>query len=232
MDFRKEKRMAKDFQKTRVCGRVKICGIVRPEDAHMAVRAGAAYIGCIVGFNSSPRHVSLARAREIQKAAGDQAAVVWVVDEISSAILQAARTTGVSVLHVHRLTADSCVRAHASGMQVWQVVQSRTSTIVQGADAVVVDARNPAHGGGGSGMLSDWEYARILQEQGRQVVLAGGLTPENIAAAVAHVRPWAVDVSSGVEAEPGKKDSRKTTVFIRSATSAFAAGGAGKEETV
>ena len=86
------------------------------------------------------------------------------------------------------------------------------------ADKVVVDAKNPIHGAGGSGALSDWKFARELQQQGYSVVLSGGLNQENVLEAIQEVQPDVVDVSSGVEARPGVKGLDLVKKFIKCTT--------------
>jgi len=86
-------------------------------------------------------------------------------------------------------------------------------------DKIVVDAKNPLHGAGGSGKLSDWGLAKQLVDEGYDVVLSGGLNPENVQEGITYSRPRIVDTSSGVEISPGVKDLKKVERFIKNATS-------------
>ena len=95
--------------------------------------------------------------------------------------------------------------------------------LAAGADALLVDARATSATGtvyGGTGNLSDWSLAREMADSGARVILAGGLAPENVAAAIGAVRPWAVDVISGVEARKGIKDHARVAAFITAARDA------------
>ncbi len=197
--------------------RVKICGITRLEDALAAARAGADALG----FNFWPRSKRYLDPR----AAGEIiahlppfiAAVGVFVDPTREEALRAAALSGVHWLQLH-------------GDEPPELCASLTLPVIKGIrvhdraslDALaeydvagfLLDTDTPGYGG--SGTTFDWTLAA---EGARRapIVLAGGLTPENVADAVRQVRPWAVDVASGVESAPGVKDHEKTARFIREA---------------
>jgi len=201
--------------------RAKICGLTRAQDAAVAVAAGADYLGVV--FAGSPRRVTTQAAAEVKAAAG----VIPVfgvfgeqsVDEILR-ISRAATLAGAQLHGAYRR--EDAARLRAQGLQVWRVVRLagsgdlgilRESAV--DADAVLVEPR-VAHATGGTGIPLDLALARDARARlaGGTMVLAGGLTPETVAAAVALVRPDIVDVSSGVERLPGIKDPDKIARFL------------------
>lgn len=201
--------------------RAKICGLMRPEDAVAAVRAGASYLGVVLA--SGPRRVTPERAAEISAAsAGVPVFGVYgrqSVDEILD-LSRAAHLVGAQLHGVYRR--DDAVRLRAAGLVVWRVVRIAApedldllNEAVRDADAVLVEPLVP-HAAGGSGVSLDLAVAREARSRlaGATMVLAGGLTPETVGAAVALVRPEVVDVSSGVERLPGIKDPAKISRFV------------------
>jgi phosphoribosylanthranilate isomerase len=201
--------------------RVKICGLTRPEDAATAAAAGAAYLGVV--FAGGPRQVSAALASEISAASagvpvfgvyGEQS-----VEEIVE-LSRAARLAGAQLHGPYPRRAAASLRA--AGLRVWRVVRiaapddlDSLADSARDADAVLVEPR-VAHAAGGTGVSLDLAVAREARQRlaGQTMVLAGGLTPETVAAAVALVRPEVVDVSSGVERLPGIKDPDKIARFL------------------
>lgn len=187
---------------------VKICGITRAEDAESAAACGASAIG-FVFWDRSPRAVSLEAATGI---AGAVPRGVLRVGVFVNALPHVVRRYVAQVpLDVVQLHGDEPVDwADAFGRPVIKAVNPADRAheawlaAPPGAATLLVDAVDRARRGG-TGELADWEAAGALARL-RPVVLAGGLRPENVAAAVAAVRPYAVDVSSGVEARPGVKD--------------------------
>ena len=187
---------------------VKICGITRTDDAEAAVEAGAAAIG-FVFWPKSPRFVDPYRARAI--AATLPAFVVPVgvfVNQPAEYVRRVAALLGLGAVQLHGdedvaytegvrypvIKAVSIERAHrADEIDVWP----RTTMLL-------LDAHDPVSRGG-TGRTIDWSAAAPIAER-RRTLLAGGLTPENVAEAVALVRPFGIDVSSGVERSPGVKD--------------------------
>jgi phosphoribosylanthranilate isomerase len=201
--------------------RAKICGLTRAEDAAAAVAAGADYLGVV--FAGGPRQVTVPAAAEVRQAAG----VVPVfgvfgeqsVDEILR-ITHAAALTGAQLHGTYRH--EDAARLRAEGLRIWRVVRlagpedlGLLREAAVDANAVLVEPR-VAHVSGGSGVVLDLVLAREARARlaGGTMVLAGGLTPETVAAAVALVRPDIVDVSSGVERLPGIKDPEKIARFL------------------
>jgi phosphoribosylanthranilate isomerase len=204
---------------------VKICGLTRAIDAEAADAAGAAYLGVI--FAGGPRHRTPIEARATL--AGRRARKVGVFASQSGAeISDVAGLVGLDVVQLHG-TSDperlSSVRA-ATGLEIWAVVQTADGilpddieALADAADALVIDAMAPNRLGG-SGIAVPWgvlgESLDAL-ESGHRIVLAGGLTAENVAEAIGYVSPMIVDVSSGVESEPGVKDHLRIRAFMAAA---------------
>ena len=186
---------------------VKICGITEPHDAVQAVAAGASAIG-IVFWPASPRAVDTARAREIVAAVPAFVSVVGVfVNQVEEAI-HLAGTLGLSAVQFHGdETIDECRRPR---VRVVKAIPVRDASAIDAALAlpesvtVLLDAHDAVKRGG-TGQSVDWTIAREIARR-RLTVLSGGLNPDNVRDAVAAVRPWAIDVSSGVERAPGRKD--------------------------
>jgi phosphoribosylanthranilate isomerase len=201
---------------------VKICGLTRPVDAEFADASGAAYLGVI--FAGGPRQRPPAEARATL--AGRRAHKVGVFSSQSGTeIAQIAGEAGLDVIQLHG--AADPERAHAvraaTGLEVWAVVRTADGTLPEGteeladaADALLVDAL-VAGRLGGSGVAVPWGIlgeSLDAMESGHRIVLAGGLTPDNVAEAISYVSPMVVDVSSGVESAPGVKDHARIQAFI------------------
>jgi phosphoribosylanthranilate isomerase len=194
---------------------VKICGITSEEDALLAVAMGADAVGFV--FAPSSRQISPSKAADIVKRLPTEILTVGVfrhetrqriVDIVHQAGLRAAQ------LHGHETATDSrwvrarvplVIKAFSSGDPALDDADD------YGADAILVDSARP-----GSGEVFDWSLAEGAPTN-RKVILAGGLTPENVTDAVRQVRPWGVDVSTGVESSPGHKDARKLRAFVQAA---------------
>ncbi len=199
----------------------KICGITRLTDALHAVQHGATALG-FVFWPHSPRHVSPEKAAEIIGELPDTVTAVGVfvnqpVDEIAH-IAAAARIT---VIQLHG--EEPPAYASALAWPVWRAasLHAMNGTLADWpADTtVLLDAHDPVRRGG-TGSRIDWTAAAGIAKR-RRVVLAGGLTPENVADAIETVRPFGVDVSSGVEETPGVKDLDKVARFLERAKAAF-----------
>jgi phosphoribosylanthranilate isomerase len=210
---------------------VKICGLTRSIDAEYADAAGADYLGVI--FAGGPRERTPAQARDTL--AGRRARKVGVFADHSEADIAATlERVGLDVVQLHAgASADRVERVRAAtGAEVWAVVRTADGTLPEGveelcdvADALVIDTLVPGRLGG-SGVALPWdrvgESLDALDAHPR-IVLAGGLTAENVAEAIELVAPTVVDVSSGVESSPGIKDHARIRAFIA------AARGAGEE---
>lgn len=207
---------------------VKICGLTRPEDAELADAAGAEYLGVI--FAGGPRHRPVADARATL--AGRRARKVGVfADQAPEQIAGIAAEAGLDVVQLHGGADVERVRAvrAATGLEVWAVLRTRDGVLpgnadelADEADALVVDAL-VAGQLGGSGVTVPWLVlgeSLDAMERGHRVVLAGGLTPENVEEAIDYVSPMIVDVSSGVESAPGIKDHARIRAFIAAAHAA------------
>lgn len=199
--------------------RVKICGITSPEDALVAAEAGADAIGLIF-WATSQRAVDLDTAKVIARALPPFVSVVGVfVDDTPDHVRSVADAVGLSAVQLHgsESVADwarfprpvlKAMPVEAYADSPWQTARA----------AILVDAHDPVTVGG-TGRTVDWDRARDIAAT-RRLVLAGGLTPDNVAQAIAQVRPWGVDVASGVERAPGIKDHDKVRAFIAAARAA------------
>jgi phosphoribosylanthranilate isomerase len=184
--------------------RVKICGITRPEDARMAADAGAHAVGVVL-CSDSARCVTPERAREVFAAAGPLVVRVAVTHTARKADLQEILSAGpdaIQISHPFEFPPERRFR-------VFRVLR-RGDPPREDCDAVVIDDSH------GQGRPFDPSYARNLIARSRvPVILAGGLTPENVGSAIRAINPYAVDVSSGVETSPGVKDHRLIRAFLR-----------------
>jgi phosphoribosylanthranilate isomerase len=190
--------------------RVKICGITSVFDAAMAAGHGAAAIG-MVFWPSSPRCIDKQRAREIVSALPPFVSTVGVFVNQVGAARDLAADLRLSAVQFHGdESLDDC---RGFGVPVIKAVAVRDRSAVAAAMAypddvtVLLDAHDPIRRGG-TGTTIDWSVAAEISLE-RPVILSGGLNAGNVADAIAAVRPWAIDVSSGVEASPGRKDPAK-----------------------
>jgi phosphoribosylanthranilate isomerase len=197
--------------------RVKICGITREQDARLAVELGAAALG----FNfypPSPRFVTPEAARGIMESVPPLVLAVGVFAEESDArhVARVARRAGVSAVQLHASsfrTTENALRAFRM-IRAVAVREGMKAEELAGlkADALLLDAFDTELRGG-TGKSFDWNFAREAARFGT-IILAGGLTPENICHAVLEARPFAVDVASGVESSPGIKDPGMLRAFF------------------
>jgi phosphoribosylanthranilate isomerase len=197
--------------------RVKICGVTRLEDALLAARLGADALG----FNFWPgsrRFVTPAAAREIIVRLPPFVTPVGVfVNQPEAELRAVAGETGIQVLQLHGdETPELCARLPLPVLKAIPVDQLRSLSRLLSYDVLGFLLDTPSRGHGGSGRPFDWSLAEGVSEVA-PVVLAGGLTPENVAEAVRAVRPWAVDVASGVESSPGVKDADRMARFLEAA---------------
>jgi phosphoribosylanthranilate isomerase len=197
---------------------VKICGITNEDDALFAVAMGADAVGFV--FAPSPRQIAPQQAFDITRRLPPEVLTVGVFrDEHPSRVIETANRSGVKAVQLHgRETAAQTTEIAGSIRYVIKAFASDSPHLRRadqyGTDLVLIDAPNP-----GSGKLFDWDIAAEVPE-GLRLILAGGLDPDNVAAAVETVEPWGVDVSSGVEAAPGRKDPTKVRRFIANARAA------------
>jgi phosphoribosylanthranilate isomerase len=207
---------------------IKICGLTRSVDAEYADAAGVEYLGVI--FAGGPRERTVTHARDTL--AGRRARKVGVFDtQDEDVIATHVELVGLQVVQLHgAANADRVERVRAAtGAEVWAVVRTPDGMLPDGvdelcetADALLVDALAPGRLGG-TGVPVPWdrlgESLDALDYHPR-IVLAGGLTPENVAEAIDLVGPNAVDVSSGVETSPGIKDHSRIRAFVAAVRSA------------
>lgn len=196
--------------------RVKICGFTRVDDAVFAARLGVDAIG-LVFYADSPRNIEITQAVEIVKAMPAFVSVVALfVDEQEEKIRHVLERVSIDCLQFHGDESPEACRIY--GKRYLKAVRMQNDTDVSelakryyDADGLLLDAFHPA-AQGGTGHQFDWTL--IPRQCDLPVILAGGLDDTNVAAAVEQVQPYALDVSSGVEAEKGIKDKAKMTAFI------------------
>jgi phosphoribosylanthranilate isomerase len=196
---------------------VKIEGITSEEDALLAIAMGADALGFV--FAPSPRQIAPGRVADIVKRLPPEILTVGVfqdeaaqrvLDVVGHAGLKAAQLHGHETAEVTKWVAERVwtIKAFAAGDR------AIANAMEYGVRAIIIDAPSP-----GSGQVFDWRLADGAPP-GVPLILAGGLNAENVAEAIAAVRPWGVDVATGVEASPGKKDPRKLRAFIAAAKAA------------
>lgn len=197
---------------------VKICGITTEEDALLAVAMGADAVGFV--FAPSPRQIAPARAADIAKRLPPEILTVGVFrDEAPQRVVDVVNASGLRAAQLHgHENADDTIWVHRRVSVVIKAFPGGDPELANapkyGADVVLLDSASP-----GSGRVFDWSLAEGAPS-GLRILLAGGLTPENVAEAIERVRPWGVDVSSGVESAPGVKDPTKVRRFIKAARAA------------
>jgi phosphoribosylanthranilate isomerase len=212
--------------------RIKFCGMTRGDDAAYARELGASYVGVI--FTESPRKVSVDSARAVFEAAGRVLGHVAVFgDESADEIVTGATESGADIvqLHCRRGVSDvEALRKTFSG-KIWAVIsvepnsdslQDDAARMADVADALLLDTRVGGRSGG-TGTPFSWDRFSDAIERLRertQLVVAGGLTPENVRDAIGFLAPDIVDVSSGVEISPGVKDPARMKAFAEAVRSA------------
>lgn len=203
---------------------IKLCGMTRPEDARAAEAAGADAVGFI--FAPSPRQVSAAQARLISKELGPFIARVGVFvnasrDEIEAVLEQ----VDLDVLQLHGSETPEQIEAlRPLGLRMIKSIRVRDAESLSRldeypVDTFLLDSYVPGVPGG-TGHTFDWSLATEIARNHR-IILAGGLTPDNVAEAIKIVQPFGVDTSSGIERAPGIKDHEKMEQFIARARSSY-----------
>ncbi len=204
--------------------RIKICGITRAEDATLAAEAGADAIGLV--FARSPRQVTIRQAGRIVAALPPLVSAVGVfVNARLATVVRTVAELGLSAAQLHGDESPDFVH-RLGGIRVIKALRVRDRSFVDqlaafrdaGVCGILLDAYSPKVRGG-SGQRFDWDLVSGLRQTGAlddapPLILAGGLTPRNVRAAVRRVRPWGVDVSSGVEDEPRVKSAERITRFV------------------
>lgn len=201
--------------------KVKICGNTNWADARRAIAGGADFLGFIF-YKDSPRYISPARARQIVRRLPKRVSSVGIfVNENEAKMLEIARTVGLDYLQLPGEEPSETVARLARNVPVIKAVQVKEPfraaklTPFKHATALLLDGYHRRLRGG-TGKTFDWTIARRAKRYGR-IFLAGGLTPENVGAAIRTAKPYAVDVCSGVESKPGKKDPVRLKAFLRAA---------------
>ena len=208
--------------------RVKICGLTRESDVETAIRAGADLVGLVL-FHRSPRHVDIPQAARLADIARGQARIVTLlVDPDDVLLAEVIDTVRPDYVQLHGSETQGRVSAIHDGYDV-PIIKAlglaspddlvRMDDYSNLCDLLLLDAK-PAPGDtrpGGLGRAFDWDILAPPRANHADFMLAGGLTPDNVADAVRIVRPWGVDVSSGVESAPGVKDAAKVDAFVRAA---------------
>lgn len=204
--------------------RVKVCGLTTGSDRDAAVGAGADALGFLVDVPvETERELAPDRAAELIDGAPPFVTTVLVtMPDAADRALELVEVTGADAIQLHNDLPVGAVEsvAERGGVPVLKAIDADPEAAARYApvaDALLVDART-AEGAGGTGRQSDWaKAAEIRQAVDRPVVLAGGLTPDNVADALAAVGPYAVDVSSGVERAEGRKDHDAIRAFVAAA---------------
>lgn len=201
--------------------KVKICGITCVEDALHAAACGADALG-LVFYAKSPRVVSRERARQIVAVLPPLVTTVGLfVNEAPGTIREVVDYCGLDLIQLHGdELPEQCLYPPRRVLKALRIKgeQSLVGLDAYHVSALLLDAWRP-DSYGGTGALCDWQLAaRVARE--RRVLLAGGLTAENVDEAIRLVRPYGVDVSSGVECAPGRKDPERVEAFIRNARAA------------
>ena len=195
---------------------IKICGLTNLDDARAALDAGADFLGFVL-YHRSPRCISAAALRRIaDNLSGDRRMVGVFVNELPERVAQIASDCGLYAAQLH---GDELHREFAGlSLPVWRAVRVRHDGAPEPepnqwpAARYVLDAFMPGVYGG-TGMTADWSFAAALAKR-FPVMLAGGLTPENVGEALRTVQPVGIDVAGGVESEPGRKDRLKLKAFV------------------
>jgi phosphoribosylanthranilate isomerase len=198
---------------------IKICGTTSEDDALLAVAMGANAVGFI--FAPSPRQISPQRVADIVKRLPREEVMTVGVfrDDAPRRVVEVVYAAGLQAAQLHgRETPDETLWVRQRVPMVIKAFPAGDPRVARaeeyGADAILLDAPDP-----GSGKVFDWALAGDLPE-GQKLVIAGGLHAGNVAAAISKVKPWGVDVASGVEASPGVKDPMKVKAFVEAAKQA------------
>ena len=207
--------------------KVKICGNTRKEDVEQAIKSGADAIGFIVGFPSTPRNIDLDKAYQLMKDIPPSIDRVAVTNEDDQYLLYkiAEKLPITAIQLIGEGSYSQEIREILPDTQLIKVVHAEPGSIIQFVskfskdyDTILLDSKTKDIPGG-TGLTHDWLLSRkaVTTIHPTPIILAGGLTPQNVEEAVRIVKPYSVDVSSGVESTPGVKDHSKVETFIKRA---------------
>lgn len=220
---------------------MKICGVANPPDAALVAQSGADFCGILIGVSFSERSLSLDKASEVAEAARTAmdriCLVVLLCDpslDMALEVQERIRPFAMQLLCHESPEFLTDLKSHVP-CQVWKTIhlplekgQAGPQSYVQaGADALLVDSIDTSEGFmrmGGTGKVADWEaVCELIKKIKTPVFLAGGIGPENVAQALVKVRPFGVDLCSGVEADKGRKDPHKIELLMKNFSAAQAA---------
>jgi phosphoribosylanthranilate isomerase len=194
--------------------RIKVCGNTRKDDVDLAVELGVDLIGFI--FGPSKRHIEIDQAKQLVGDIPDTVERVGVfVHEPADVIEQAVTACGLTAVQIYRpITSED----RQLGVTLLPALRVRNGEDLDGLgfeprDHPLLDTWASETAGGGTGQTWDWSKASLLARR-YPILVSGGLNPSNVADAVHRLKPWGVDVCSGVEAEPGRKDHGKLRAFV------------------
>jgi len=202
---------------------IKICGLTLPDDAARVAAAGVDFIG-LNFWPKSKRYLALERApliAGIARSAGSAKIVGVFVDADPDDIIEVAQAVQLDAIQLHgdEFPEDLASLAQATKLPVWKAIPTGAVKDIEHLDQwrtemILLDT--PSAGRGGAGKPFDWALATEARRRypHQQIMLAGGLDPSNVAAAIAQVAPFAVDVATGVETAPGVKDAAKVAAFV------------------
>jgi len=197
--------------------KVKICGITTVADGLAAAEAGADLVGLML-YEKSPRYITVEAARDIARQLPPFVLKVGVfVNPSENQVLRSIGECGLNLLQFHGdEPPEFCVQFGVMSVKAFRVRDANSLEALPGytTDAWLLDAYSPDQPGG-TGVTFNWDLAIDAKRFGKPIFLAGGLTPENVGEGVRKVRPFGVDVSSGVEASPGRKDPVKVRAFVQ-----------------
>lgn len=221
-----------------MAGGVKLCGMKRRSDVREALQLGADWIGTVIGYPRSPRSISIQEAAELAVESDRLVAVVVDPDDsLAAEVIDVVRPAAVQLSGYEEPDRVARLIARFPDTGWWKVLHIPATEgedaadaerqlrdyIAAGAGRVVIDAGTRAMPGG-TGSSASWRLAAMLVGLASvPITLSGGLTPENVGSAIAHVKPAGVDVSSGIEAAPGVKDALAMERFVSEARRAFEA---------
>jgi len=199
--------------------RIKICGITNLEDARTALEAGADALGFNF-YQRSPRYITPQNARRVIENLPSSLLTVgvFVNEDGPETVAHIAAEAGVVAVQLHGDESPAYCKAVARYPVIKTLRVGERFKVGDASDyqteAILLDTFSP-HARGGTGRRFDWNLARQTREAVSKLYLAGGLTPENVTEAIAAVQPFAVDVCSGVESAPGRKDAARLRAFVK-----------------